>query len=229
MKSKILNKVSQFNTYIENIKEWQWLLITFIICFVAIISISIPILWQPYIHAEDGTQFLKDALFEGKSSIFKTFGGYLGVLPRLSALIAIYLGRKFNSMVLVTYVMKFCSTIFTIIVINYFNSKEFKHLINSRILRLITSILLMFVMANHGTMIYTSITLHWWSGLLAVLIGLNFINKKFPSLYIVPFLLLSILSSPSALIVVIPMIYYLFIKIKLLRPLIIKRILKNQF
>ena len=90
----IRKKISKTNEKIENIKEWQWLLITFFVCLVAIIFISPQIIWQPFIHAEDGPVFLRGALEMGASSLFKTFGGYFGVLPRGFAIISCPLERR---------------------------------------------------------------------------------------------------------------------------------------
>ena len=65
------NKIAKITNYIENIKEWQWLLITFIISLIAMISISIRILWEPYIHAKMGGHFINYAMFVGKKSLFR--------------------------------------------------------------------------------------------------------------------------------------------------------------
>ena len=217
VKNKISSVCYKINKYIENMKEWQWLLIAFIICLISMISISVRILWEPYIRAEDGRVFVQDAINYGKSSLFTTWAGYLAVLPRLFAIIAVHFGRKYNSLILIVTITKWCNIFFSVIVANYINSKEFKFIVKNRILRLIISILLMFVVANYGAMLYTGVTIHWWGGLLAFFIGLNFINGKMPPLYIIPFLLLSILSSPSALIVGIAILYYLFTKRNLLK------------
>lgn len=209
----IKEKISKINNKIENIKEWQWLLITFFVCLVFIISLSPEIIWQPFIHAEDGPIFLKEALEQGVKSIFNLFGGYFGVTTRIFSLIAIAVGRKFNSFIAVTYVMKITATIYTVIAVNYFNSKYFKGIIKSRVYRLAISVLLMMVVANHGHMLYTSIMEHWWGDLLILLVGINFATKKMPPLYILPIVILQVLSSPVAILIVIPITYYIICKI----------------
>jgi hypothetical protein len=216
-------KLKELNEKVENIKEWKWLGFTFVVCLIAILSISVSIIWQPFIHAEDGTIFLKDALEHGKNSLFYTYGGYLGILPRAFAILAIHLGRRYNSFIVVTMVMKWCSIIFSIICVNYINSKDFKVIIKNRVARLLISILAIMVMSNHTYMLYNATCIHWWGGLLAFLVGLVFLNKKMPSFYIIPFLMLAILSSPSALLVAIPIIYYIISKL-----LTDKKIIKEE-
>ena len=223
------DKIAKIINYIENIKEWQWLLITFIISLIAMISISIRILWEPYIHAEMGGRFIDDAIHFGKKALFGGRSGYLEFLPRLFAIIAVYFGKKYNSMILVAYIVKWCAIIFPVIVANYFNSKEFKPFIKSRIIRLLTTIIIIYSMGRYTVMLYTGVTTHWWGGFLAFLVSLSFLNKKMPPMYIMPFLILSILSSPSALIVGIPIVYYLITKIKMVKQLGLKKIiLKNK-
>ena len=224
----IREKFLKINEKIENIKEWQWLLITFCICLLAIILISPQIIWQPFIHAEDGPIFLRGALENGVSSLFKTFGGYLGVLPRGFAIIAIAVGRKFNSYIAVTFVMKTLSTLFSVLAVNYFNSNEFKKFIGNRGLRLLISLLLMFVMANHENMLYTSIMAHWWGDLLILFVGYSFLNKKMPPLYIFPLVILVILSSPVALVISVPILYYIIFKFKENRDSNIKQIISQN-
>ncbi len=211
---KISEKVSKINKYIEDIKEWQWLLITFFICLIFMVLVSVEIIWLPFIHAEDGPVFLKEALEEGRYSLFNIFSGYLGILPRIFAITAIHFGRKYNSMIVVTFIMKTFSTLFSVIAVNYFNSKTFKNIINSRILRLMMSLLLMYVMANHLFILYNSVMTHWWGALLVMYIGFNFLEKKLPPIYIIPFLILSILSSPTTLIIILPTAYYVFCRLK---------------
>ena len=75
----IVKKITRINEKIENLSESHWLLITFIICFICIISLSPEIIWQPFIHAEDGSIFLKETMVRGIDSIFNTYGGYFGV------------------------------------------------------------------------------------------------------------------------------------------------------
>ena len=229
IQEKLKNKIAKIINYIENIKEWQWLLITFLISLIAIISVSIRILWEPYVHAEMGGHFINDAMLVGKKSLFMIRAGYLEVLPRLFAIIAVYFGKKYNSIILVAYIVKWCAIIFPVIVANYFNSKEFKPFIKSRIIRLLTTIIIIYSMGRYTVMLYTGVTTHWWGGFLAFLVSLSFLNKKMPPMYIMPFLILSILSSPSALIVGIPIVYYLITKIKLVKQLGLKNIiLKNK-
>ena len=194
-------------------KEGQWLTITFFICLIIFLSISIDIIWQPFIHAEDGIIFLNDAMEKGIHSLFITYGGYFVVLSRMIAIIAICFGKIFNSFILVTSIMKWCTIIYTIICVNYINSKDFEQIIKNRILRLVVSILAMLVMANHIYMIYNATGIHWWGGLLAFIAGLVFLTNKTPSYYIIPFLILAILSSPSALLIAIPIIFYIVNKI----------------
>ena len=226
---KFKSKIAKIINYIENIKEWQWLLITFIISLIAMISVSIIILWEPYINGEMAGFFINDAMYLGKKSLFVIRAGYLEILPRLFALIAVYFGKKYNSMLLVAYIVKWCAIIFPVIVANYFNSKEFKPFIKSRIIRLLTTIIIIYSMGRYTAMLYTGVTTHWWGGFLAFLVSLSFVNKKMPPIYIIPFLILSIVSAPSALIVGISIVYYLISKIKKVKQLGIKKaILKNK-
>jgi hypothetical protein len=210
---KVKDLVSNLNTKIENLKEWQWFLITFIICIIFIVTMSIEILWQPYIFAEDGSIFLKDAFSEGIKSLNNTYGGYISIVPRIIAIIAIFLGKRVNSIILVINIMKCLSILYIALCINYFNTKEFKWFIKNRLVRFFISLILIEVIANQDYTLYSATYTHWWSGFLAFLVGINFLNKKTPPFYIIPLLMFSILSSPSAILIAIPIMYYVVVKI----------------
>lgn len=208
---KIFNKL---NNYVEKMSKREWLFVSFLICLLVFVSLSIEIIWQPFIFAEDGTEFLKDALKDGFFSITNTYGGYISVIPRIFALVALQFGRLTNSAVIMANVMKWLSILFTIVCVNYFNSEEFKWLFKNRLLRLVVSLSIMFIISNQVFLLYNSTYTHWWGGFLVALVGLNLFHKKTPPLYILPFVVLSIISSPSGIIIGIPVIYYIFDLIK---------------
>ena len=162
--NEIKEMYNKFSNYIENIKEWKWILISYLVCLLIYISISVQILYQPYIFAEDGKIFFQEALNNGISSIFNTYGGYISVIPRIIALIAVSLGKCFNSFYIVTAVMKFLSILFAIFCINYFNSNEFKWIIKSRSIRLFFSLISILILTFQSNMSYNVTYTHWWAG-----------------------------------------------------------------
>jgi len=212
--NKLKNYLLKLNTEVENIKEWKWNLFCLFICGLVLILISPEILWQPYIFAEDAGIYFTDAMNEGISSLGNTFGGYISVIPRIISLIALFFGKQYNSIVLVTSIMKWMSIIFVAICINYFNTKQFTWIIKNRIQRFIVVFFMLLAMCNQNFMLYSVTYTHWWGGLLVFLVSLNILYKKLPPLYIMPFLLLSVLSSPSAILIAIPIVYYFFSEIK---------------
>lgn len=204
---------NKFSNYIENIKEWKWILISYLVCLLIYISISVQILYQPYIFAEDGKIFFQEALNNGISSIFNTYGGYISVIPRIIALIAVSLGKCFNSFYIVTAVMKFLSILLAIFCINYFNSNEFKWIIKSRSIRLFFSLISILILTFQSNMSYNVTYTHWWAGVFTLLVGLKILDGKMPSIPIILVLVLAILTSPSALLIGIPLMYYIILNI----------------
>ena len=86
---------------LENMKPFHmWLL--FVLLYV---SFSTEVLWRPFIFAED-TIFLNNALTDGFKSLLYRHAEYWEMISRLTANIAIFLGRGANSYLVTTFVMK---------------------------------------------------------------------------------------------------------------------------
>ena len=201
-------KMNKILNYIDDIKEWKWIIITFIICLIFYLSFSIDIIWRPYIFAEDGGIFLSDALNDRWKSLYNSYGGYISIVPRIITLISVFVGVKLNSLYIIVLMMKWLSIIFATICANYLNSDDFKDIFKNRALRLLICLMLIAVMANQNFVIYNVTYTHWWCGMLAFLCSISLINKRIPKTYIIPILFMSILTSPSALIIAIPLMYY---------------------
>lgn len=211
--NKIKEIYNKFSNYIENMEEWKWLLISYLVCLLIYISISVQILYQPYIFAEDGKIFFQEALNDGIKSVFNTYGGYISLVPRIISLIAVFLGKFCNSFYVVTAVMKFLSILFAVFCINYFNSKKFKWLIKSRSIRLFFSLISILILTFQNNMSYNATYTHWWGGVFTLLVGLKILDGRMPSIPIILVLVLSILTSPSALLIGIPLMYYIILNI----------------
>lgn len=193
----------------KKIFEKKWHILTFVCLTLIYILLNKDIIFKTYLHAEDGL-FLYDALENGIGSLFAKNGGYFVLISRLAALIGITLGKTFSSIVVAANTIEVVAIIFAVISINYFNTTEFEWLVKNKYIRFLISLVLMIFLTNFHWMTYNCVAIHWWGGALIFLISLNLINNKLPTYSIIPFAILSILSSASVMPLGIAIVYYLF-------------------
>lgn len=210
---KIKKIFNEINVFIDKLDNKKWLVICFFLNLVVLVLLNKEIIYEPYIHGEDGAVFVADSLKYGIGSLKIPFGGYLYVMPRLFSLIGLFFGKSFGSVLVLANVMKILSTLFMAFVPTYFCSDSFSNLIKSRKARLVSSMLVIINIAAFINILYNSVSTHWWSGILALLCSFQFFNKKAPSYAILPFLLLSIVSSASSMVVGFSVVYYIISKI----------------
>ncbi len=219
------NKNKQGKINIKHLinNNYFWLIVMFLINFGIMIAFNPKILSSYYLFAEDGEVFINGFLNKGLSSLFITYGGYFNFLSRIFAAISVTFARIFNSVAVLTMSQKLLSMIFSSFVCTYFVSDTFKSIIKSRTKRIAISLVSLVLISNFAWLFYNGVSIHWWCGILIFLISLNILNGELPSYKILPILLISILSSPSGLIIAFALGYYLLKKIDF------KKSLKHNF
>ena len=220
---KTKNKQGKINIKHLINSNYFWLIVMFLINFGIMIAFNPKILSSYYLFAEDGEVFINGYLNKGLSSLFITYGGYFNFLSRIFAAISVTFARIFNSVAVLTMSQKLLSMIFSSFVCTYFVSDSFKSIIKSRTKRIAISLVSLVLISNFAWLFYNGVSIHWWCGILIFLISLNILNGELPSYKILPILLISILSSPSGLIIAFALGYYLFKKIDF------KKSLKHNF
>lgn len=224
-KNKLKPFFNKISSFIEKMSNRKWMTTSFILLFIFMMAVSVPMIYEPWIMVEDGFVFLNQQFSMGINSFFVFYGGYCNFVSRLSALLAAHLGKFTNSIIVTVMVIKWITIFYEVIIINYFNDNCFNWLVKSRSLRLVYSIILMYMMGNFQFLFYNTTSVHWFCGLLCFFVGVNLIKGKMPKSYILPFLLIGILSSPSTLALGFALLYYFVKKIQV--KSLIKGTLKN--
>ena len=199
---------------LKKISNNKWMAITFFCCLILCLLLDYQAIFKPYIYAEDGSIFINQAYKYGVSSLFITYGGYLVFISRIIALLGLLFGKIFNSFLTTVFVMKWLSIAFAVFVANYFNSDDFDWLISDRKIRLLISLILIAFLMNFDHMYFCSLSLHWWCGLFIFLISINIVNNKLPKTYLIPFIIIAILSLPSVLPIGFALLYYIIKNLK---------------
>lgn len=203
--------------------NYFWLITMFLINFFIMIALNPKILTSYYLFAEDGEAFINTFLNKGISSIFITYGGYFNILSRIFAGISVTLAKLFNSVFVLTMSQKLLSMAYSSFVCAYFVSDTFENIIKSRTKRIAISIVSLILVSNFAWLFYNGVSIHWWCGILIFLVSLNIFNNKLPSYKLLPIILVSILNSPSGLIIAFALGYYILKKIDF------KKSLKENF
>lgn len=195
---------------IENMKPFHmWLL--FVLLYV---SFSTEVLWRPFIFAED-TLFLNNALTDGVKSLFYRHAEYWEMISRLTANIAIFLGRGANSYLVTTFVMKAVAIAIFSYYILYFAIADFSWLVKERWQRFLISFIVLVWFGNFFNSYYNITNIHWTGEFFVFLVGLNLvINRKFPGVLCVIMCLLTCMQSPEACILTVPFAIYIFDRIR---------------
>lgn len=219
--SKKNNKKEKFLNKIKKIAKSNsfWILSTFLIYIFVIVALNPKILEVPYLFAEDGTIFISQFMKSGLESFTLTYGGYYNTLSRIFAMIATFFASKTNSVIVLANVTEWLSIAFAAFVAAYFTSDSFNGIVKTRFKRFLISLLVIIFMSNFAWLLYTGVSIHWWCGLLIFLVSLNLLNKKTPSFLVLPFILISIISSPSSMIIAFAMIYYVIKQIDIKLPI----------
>lgn len=189
---------------LENMKPFHmWLL--FVLLYV---SFSTEVLWRPFIFAED-TIFLNNALTDGFESVFYRHAEYWEMISRLTANIAIFLGRGANSYLVTTFVMKAVAIAIFSYYILYFAIADFSWLVKERWKRFLISFIVLIWFGNFFNSFYNITNIHWAGEYFLFLVGLNLVfNKKFPGMFCTVICLLTCMNSPEACLVLIPFAIY---------------------
>ncbi len=190
------------------VKHWE------LSCFVYFCLVQLllcpTVFREIFFYAEDGTIFFNGFIENGISSLVTMYGGYLTLLSRLIGGGAYTAMMLTNSMVVAGAVKEILSMMFVAAVMTYLASDCFEKFINGRKWRLIAGILLIILINNFVGLLFNSVGIHWWCGILAFLVAIELVEGKIPSWKIIFLMTLSILSSPSAFIVGFGAIYYIF-------------------
>lgn len=189
-------------------KDTNWNIFCFVICIIVVILTNKSIIYSSFLEAEDGPIFIDQAIKYGFQTFLFPYGGYFCTLSRIFAIIAVFFGKNFNSAILMTNVMKYLSIFFAAFVASYFSRNEFSTVIKSKYIRLLFSIVVILVMSDFAWMLYNSVSIHWWCGLLLFFVSLNLIHKKVSSIKMLPIIFISLISTPSALPCFFAIIYY---------------------
>lgn len=202
--------INKIKFRIQKKSNAKWMVITYILLLISMMAVSYRMIYEPWIMVEDGKIFLNQQFQYGINAILNPYGGYLILISRLTAFISAHLGALTNSIIVSTMSMKWITVLFEIMIINYLNDDDFSWITSNRCLRLFFSLIILFMMGNFQFFFYNTTSSHWFCGLLCFIIGLNMLRGKMPKNYIMIFLLISILSSASSLLIGFAMIYYLF-------------------
>lgn len=189
---------------IESLRPfYAWLLFIFLY-----VSFSTEVLWRPFIFCED-TIFLNNALTDGIKSVFYRHAGYLEIISRLTANIAIFLGKGANSYLVTAFVMKAVAISLYCYYILYFGIADFSWLVKEKWQRYLISFIVLAWFGNFFDSYYNITNMHWAGEFFIFLVGLNLVcNKKFPGKFCIIICLLTCLQSPEACLLVIPVSIY---------------------
>lgn len=206
----MMNKLKKF----LDSHEFLWFILTFVLFAVFYTIFNFGILKTSYLHAEDGGRFLNEYFKYGLKSFLIPNGGYLCTISRIFIVISVQLASIFNNVNLIGNGIEVCSILFTSIIFSYFSSKEFENIIPSRFLRIIISLFSISFFCDYVGAACNGVGIHWLCGFLSFIVGINLLNDKLPSKWIIPMLFICILSSVSSLIIAFGIIYCIFNKLK---------------
>lgn len=182
---------------------YMWLV--FVLLYV---SFSTEVLWRPFLFAED-TIFLNNALTDGFKSLFYRHAEYWEMISRLTANIAIFLGRGANSYLVTAFVMKAMAIAIFSYYILYFAIADFSWLVKEKWKRFLISFIVLIWFGNFFNSFYNITNIHWAGEYFLFLVGLNLVfNKKFPGIFCTVICLLTCMNSPEACLVLIPFAIY---------------------
>lgn len=199
--------------FFRKMKPRTWFIMIFLL-FITLQFVLYPEMAKiHYVYAEDGGIFLDGYQKSGMSSIFEPFGGYIVLISRGFAAVSIWVGRFLNNFKYALDTMEMLNVLFVAFVLAYFVSDRFKFLIKKRSHRLIVGIMMLLIMSGFFGMLFDSVCVHWWCGLLMFFVTLELMNDTLPPIWMYPFIILCILSSPSSLVIGIGLAYYLIKKI----------------
>ena len=221
-----MKKLNAFMKKIDSIKTSRFFILTFIIFFVLQILIVPKLLFSNFIHAEDGGVFTSDELRFGPGSLFIPFGGYLVMISRVFSIIAIGFAKLFNTFDIVPQIIMILSASFVSFVASYFASDRFEFFIKGRLKRLLVSALMILLCSDFIGLLFNGVSIHWWTGVFIFFVSLELLHGNLPSKFVYPVVLLSIFSSPSALVIAFSALYYLYDKYK---NGSLKRTLKSKY
>ena len=194
--------------FLKNMKPRTWFFVTLVLFFIFQFALFPEMIKTHYIYAEDGGIFLDGFQKDGVKSFFEPFGGYLVLTSRIFAAISIGVARIFNNFKYSFDMLEILSSLLIAFILAYFASDRFEFLIKKRSRRFIVSSLTLLMMSCFTGMLFGGVGIHWWCGLLMFLVNLELLNDKIPPIYMYPFIVLCVLSSPSALILGFGIIYY---------------------
>ena len=209
-----MKKLSSLVKKICNLKPSTYFILTYIIFFILQFVLYPKMLKSNFIYAEDGGVFTSDELRFGPGSLFIPYGGYLVMLSRIFGIITIGLAKLFNSFNVVPHALTILGALFVSFVASYFASDRFEFFIKGRLKRFFTSGIIIIMFSQFIGVMFNAVGIHWWCGFFIFLVSLELLNNTLPSKFVYLFICLSILSSPSALIIAFAALYFIIKKIK---------------
>jgi hypothetical protein len=133
-------------------------------------------------------------------------------ISRLICSFAAIAGQFFNNFNVVPFVIILSTTTIIALIMAYFASDRFEFLIKGRLKRFFAAAILLLFNTQLAGMLYATVDLHWWCGLFIFFVSLELLNHKLPSKWAYPLIVLSILSSPSALTIAFSALYFVVYK-----------------
>ena len=206
-------KVRKIFGFLKNMKPRTWFWVVFILFIIAQFALYPDMIRYHYVYAEDGGVFFDGFQRSGVSSIFEVFGGYLVIASRLFAAISISVARILGNFKIACDVMEILNVLMVAFILAYFVSDRFQFLVKKRSHRLIIGSMILLLMSSFFAMLFDSVSIHWWCGLLMFFVTLELVYGQTPPLYLYPFIILCVLSSPSSLVLGIGLLYYLIKKV----------------
>ena len=187
----------------------KWPHITYFCLLLIFVLLNIKVIYEPYLMMEDGFVFINGIIRDGIKSFAFTYGGYICIASRLISLISFAFGKIFNSVIIEININTIISMLIVVYIINLINTKNFDFISYNKTVRFIYSIVLLLLSTNFLSIMYTNLSMNWWSGVYLSFWVLLLLNNQNPNLLDYIFMIIAILSTPFSFIIMIP----LFIKI----------------
>lgn len=197
---------------IEELSGWKWILFCILFFIVLQLLLHPAILNTTILYAEDGTVFINDYLKNGLTSFIKPFGGYLVFISRLAAFLGVTVGQITNSFSAIGETIEVFAMLFVAVVCAYFASESFSWISKKKHIRILNGSALLLLVSCFHMMLYNSVDLHWWCGIFAFLASINIIRGEKIQPAWLTILTLCLLSTPSAFVVALPVLYSIFSK-----------------
>lgn len=192
---------------INNSNNFKWKSFCLIILFIIVCLLNIETIKHPYIMMEDGFVFINGFIKDGLISFTFTYGGYLCIASRIIAGISVLFGSIFNSLIVEVQINKLISIFVVCFILNLFNDDRFSFISSNRLIRFAFSIVALLLSSNFLSVMYTNLSMNWWSGIYLILCIMLLLNNDKLKIYEIVLLVVAILSTPFSFIILIPLFF----------------------